>query len=73
LLVERKKVLRSLILKCKIMEHRTKKQKDEIKETIKDYDKYMRNFSEYVDFKQMNPYSEKDSDFERGRTPFLNK
>ena len=33
----------------------------------------MKNFRDYIEFKEQNPYAEKDENFERVNTPYLNK
>ena len=33
----------------------------------------MNDFKEYIDFKEYHPYSEKDTDFESRKTPYITR
>lgn len=49
----------------------TKLSRAALKKEIKQYQSYMTEFIDYVDFKKANPYAEKDADFERMDTPCI--
>lgn len=65
------KSIRSLIKECRKMENTFDASRQEQKQEIQQFQTYLGDFQEYIEFKTANPYAEKDIDFERCQTPWL--
>ena len=65
------KAIRTLIKECRKMESTFETSRQEYKHEIQQFQTYLSDFKDYIDFKNANPYAEKDIDFERSQTPFL--
>ena len=66
---QRRKVLRDVIFDLNKLCYQAKRTKSSSQEKVKDFSEYLKRFRNYVDFKEANPYCEKNLEFEVSPTP----
>ncbi|CDW75729.1 UNKNOWN [Stylonychia lemnae] len=62
---ENRQKLRHLLVECIDFENQTKDHSLDLDKEVVRYQQYMTTFKNYIDFKQQNPYSEQDEDYDR--------
>ena len=66
---QRMNVLRNVIFDLQKVQNSSYQIYLERKEEFKDFQEHLRRYTKFIDFKQENPYSEKDMEFEISPTP----
>eukprot|EP00347_Sterkiella_histriomuscorum_P015985 403354940 len=69
---ENKAKVRDILIKVLTMEGNKKLQTSDIKKEVAEYQQYLSNYRNYIEFKEYNHYAEKDEMFERLNTPVIN-
>lgn len=66
---KRRAILRGLIIDCSAQQIRGKQLRKDFDDEIKQFDRYLNKYQNYVTFKEDHPYAGSHPDFENEKTP----